>query len=277
MGRKKEPKGWVFDEELDMEPDAEPDVEADNVPESGRPRPGAVLSAERVLCPVCGDTATPAGSDVAYARCAGCGSWLHSVSFRGQGGVRGHARPRTFSLPNPLERRELRRRAVEVMRGFFGIRKGRRAALNAFGLDVLELGCGSGFRLQAFEDYGWTAVGTEANPAAFEHARGRSLDARNSWPHQTGFGERGFDLVLSCGNFGHLPEPRATVEKARSVLKADGLVCVAREPLAFKGTPPEGSAPVVYAADALKRLFTDGLFSLVSEAAGDGLGTFWFR
>ena len=149
MGRKKGPKGWVFEEELDVEPD--------DALESGRPRPGAVLSAERLLCPVCGDTATPAGQDAAYARCSGCGSWLHSASFRGQGGVRGHARPRAFSLPHPLERRELRRHAVEVMRGFFGIRKGRRAALNAFGLDVLELGCGPGVRLQAFEDYGWTA------------------------------------------------------------------------------------------------------------------------
>ena len=88
------------------------------------------------------------------------------------------------------------------------------------------------------------AVGTEANPAAFEHARGRSLDARNSWLHQTGFGERRFDLVFSCGNFGHLPEPRATVEKARSVLKPDGLVCVAREPLAAEDAPPQGTAPV---------------------------------
>jgi SAM-dependent methyltransferase len=163
------------------------------------------------------------------------------------------------------------------MRGFFGIRKGRRAALNAFGLDVMELGCGPGFRLQAFEDYGWTAVGTEANPAAFEHARKRSLNARNSWPHQTGFGERGFDLVFSCGNFGHLPDPRATVEKVRGVLKPDGLVCVAREPLVAEGAPPQGAAPVVYAAEALKRLFTGRGFALASEKAGDGRGTFWFR
>ena len=269
MSREKEPKGWVFEEELDVEPD--------ETPESGRPRPGAVLSAERLLCPVCGDTATPAGQDAAYVRCSGCGSWLHSASFRGQGGVRGHARPRAFSLPNPLERRELRRHAVEVMRGFFEVRKGRRAALNAFGLDVLELGCGPGFRLQAFEDYGWTAVGTEANPAAFEHARKCSLDARNSWPHQTGFGERRFDLIFSCGKFGHLPDPRATVEKVCGVLKPDGLVCVAREPLAPEDGPPQGLSPVVYAADALKRLFTDRLFSLVSEEASDDRGTFWFR
>lgn len=121
------------------------------------------------------------------------------------------------------------------------------------------------------------AAPSEANQAAFEHARKRSLDARNSWPHQTGFGERRFDLVFSCGNFGHLPEPGATVEKARSVLKPDGLVCVAREPLAAERTSPQDAAPVVYAADALKRLFTDRLFSFVSEEGGDGRGTFWFR
>jgi SAM-dependent methyltransferase len=266
---KQEPKGWVFEEELDVEPE--------DTLESGRPQPEAMSSAERLLCPVCGDTTTPASPDVAYARCSGCGSWLCSASFGGRGGVRGNARPRAFSLPNPLERRELRRHVVDVMRGFFGIRKGRRAALNAFGLDVLELGCGPGFRLQTFEDYGWTAVGTEANPAAFEHARGRSLDARNSWPHQTGFGERGFDLVFSCGNFGHLPELLATVEKVRGVLKPDGLVCVAREPLASEKEPPEGSAPIVYSADALKRLFTDRLFSLVSEEIDDCGGMFWFK
>ncbi len=61
------------------------------------------------------------------------------------------------------------------------------------------------------------------------------------------------------------------------MLKPDGLVCVAREPLAPEGGSLQGSAPVVYATGALKRLFADRGFSLVSEDASDDRGTLWFK
>ena len=62
-----------------------------------------------------------------------------------------------------------------------------------------------------------------------------------------------------------------TVPSQRLPQSAADRTFVVSEPM------PQGTAPVVYSADALRQLFSDRLFSLVSEKAGDGGGTFWFR
>ena len=69
----------------------------------------------------------------------------------------------------------------------------------------------------------------------------------------------------------------ARARRMRSVLKPDGLVCVAREPLAPAADPPKGTAPLVHTPESLKRLFAWGASALVSEEGEGGLGAFWFR
>jgi len=138
--------------------------------------------------------------------------------------------------------------------------------------------CGLGFRLRAFQSYGWPVAGTETSPTAFEYARRQSLDVKHGWFSEGGFGSARFDLILFCGSFGGLPDPRGAVERLWSLLRPGGLVCVMDEPLAQKGEADLSKAGLfLYTAGSLKRLFCEKRFSFASEEIGEGAGTFWFK
>ena len=130
-----------------------------------------------IRCPVCGQSGEPDG-DAGRARCGTCGTVFprERPALGEVARARDSLFSRAFALPNSEERREARTLAGEVMRGFFQIRKGMPAALNAFGKNVLEVNCGLGFRLRAFQSYGWTVAGTETSATAYEYARRQSLD-----------------------------------------------------------------------------------------------------
>jgi SAM-dependent methyltransferase len=185
---------------------------------------------------------------------------------------------RAFALPNSEERREARGLAGEVMRGFFRIRTGRPAALNAFGKRVLEVNCGLGFRLRAFQGYGWGVAGTETSATAYEYARRQSLDVTHGWLADGRFGRTRFDLVLFCASFGEMDDPHRTVTQLRELVVEHGLVCVLGEPLADEEAPPDdGSRLFLHTASSVKRAFTRNKFKRVSEDVGNGVGTFWFE
>jgi hypothetical protein len=260
-------------------------------PEASDPPPEAKAPAARarVRCPVCDGSGreAPAGADPGYVRCEGCGTWfLKKRPSLGQlASDRDGAFENAFALPHHELKRRSHDEALEVMRGFFGIRRKKPVALNAFGKKVLVVECDLGFRLRAFESYGWMASGTETAPTAFEYARRQSLDVKQGWPWHVAFAESGFDLTLFCGNFGSVPDPLASIEKLHDLLKLPegndpgGLVCVLREPLA----PADPNARVEctglfrYTAGSLKRLFCDNRFFFVSEEIAEGTGTFWFQ
>ena len=269
--RRKPPVSAVFSDEPERR-----EVEAPKG-KKARAEPKRAL----VGCPACGGSGTRRrGSE--WASCKGCGALFRKERpSSGQvAKMREKLFDRAFALPNHEERRQARALAGEAMRGFFGIRTGKPAALNAFGKHVLEVNCGLGFRLRAFQDYGWTAAGTETSATAFEYARRQSLDVRHGWLDEGRFGTTRFDLVLFCATFGKIPDPRKAVEKLRELLTPDGLICVLREPLAFKGAkPPEDPGRLcLHSADSLKRAFCQGSFSFVSEEVHDDeTGTFWFR
>ena len=257
--------------------------EEPKAPDEGAGKPKkkrARRSRSGVRCPVCGRSGERTGT-AGRARCGTCGTVFPAE--RPALGEVAKARDRRFSrafaLPNYEERRQARALAGEAMRGFFEIRAGKPAALNAFGKNVLEVNCGLGFRLRAFQSYGWWAAGTETSATAYEYARRQSLDVKHGWLDEGSFGRTGFDLALFCASFGELPDPRKAVGKLREVLRPDGLVCVLREPLTEKGgeLPDGDSRLLLYTADSLKRAFCRDGFSFVSEKLGEGTGTFWFK
>jgi SAM-dependent methyltransferase len=233
-----------------------------------------------IRCPVCGRSGEPDG-DAGRARCGTCGVVFYRV--RPALGEVAKARDalfsRAFALPNFEERREARALAGEVMRGFFQIRKGKPAALNAFGLHVLEVNCGLGFRLRAFQSYGWAITGTETSATAYEYARRQSLEVTHGWLAEGRFGRTRFDLVLFCASFGEMDDPHGTAKRLRDLMAPGGLVCVLREPLADEGAGEAagGSRLFLHTAGSLKRAFTRNGFTAVSEEAADGAGTFWFK
>ena len=255
------------------------------------PPPEAKASAARarVRCPVCGGPGreAPAGADPGYVRCEGCGTWfLKKRPSLGQlASDRDGAFENAFALPHHELKRRSHEEALDAMRGFFLVRKKKPVALNAFGKKVIVVECDLGFRLRAFESYGWTASGTETAPTAFEYARRQSLDVKQGWPWHVAFAESGFDLMLFSGNFGSVPDPFASIEKLHGLLKLPerggqgGLVCVLREPLAPDDPNDSVECPGLfrYTAASLKRLFCDNRFSFVSEEIEASAGSFWFQ
>ena len=268
--------------------------------ETGDAAPSLVVPCR---CPVCDRPGEETGG--AFARCGGCGTLFRRE--RPSLGQVAKARDmrflRAFALPNHEERREAKALAGEAMRGFFKLRTGKPVALNAFGKSVLEVNCGLGMRLRAFQDYGWTAAGTETSATAYEYARRQALDVRHGWLDQASFpacaaarrdaagrGKTRFDLALFCGSLGELPATAEAVGKLHDLMTPDGLVCVLREPLApdrrapDRGLAVEGAAPpadesrlVLYTPDSLRQVLCADRFSFESEEVERGIGTFWFR
>ena len=231
-------------------------------------------------CPACGGAGMRSGAP-GRARCRACGvlfprkmpTLLELMKTR-EARFTGHSR---WSYLDDKGRAEAH--AEEAMRGFFRIRTGKPAALNAFGRCVLEVNCGYGNMLGAFKRYGWTVAGTETNPAALNRAHQDLLDVKRERFVAARFGRTRFDLVVFRASFGEIADLHKAVEKLHDVLKPDGLVCVLRESLAGEGAEPPADAArlFLHTAESLKRVFTRNGFTAVSEEVADGVGTFWFK
>jgi SAM-dependent methyltransferase len=232
-----------------------------------------------VRCPVCGRSGESTG-DTGRVRCGTCGAAFPRTrpALGEVAKARDKRFSRAFALPNSEERREARALAGEAMRGFFQVLKGKPAALNAFGKNVLEVNCGLGFRLRAFQSYGWGTTGTETSATAYEYARLQSLEVTHGWLGEGRFGTIRFDLALFCASFGEMDSPHKIVKQLRGLLVDHGLVCVLREPLVGEdASPSDDSRLFVHTPESIKRVFTNNKFTLVSEESAEGIGTFWFK
>ncbi len=284
-------------EERDKEHDSnpQPPTEEEKVrdPEPEPPKPPTKAKSARksdespsagLECPACGGS----GRRRRSSRTIRCGT-CHTVFREGYEGTSRAAEIRetlfagAYGGANNEERRDAKALAREAMRGFFTITRAKPAALNAFGKNVLEVDCGFGFRLRAFQDYGWTVTGTETSATACEYARRLSVDVRSGSlggiVGDGGFGRTRFDLALFCGSFGRVGAPHAAVEGLHDVMSPGGIVCVLREPVASRGVKltDKSDRLILYAAEPLRRVFCEHRFSFVSEEIGEGKGTFWFR
>lgn len=131
-----------------------------------------------------------------------------------------------FALPHHKERAEAKKRALEVMKGYFRIRSNKAAPLNAFGKTLLEIGCGLGFGLRVYQDYGWYVFGTEISPTAYEYSRQQMLEVKHGAFPEVGFGNTKFDLVVLPEGLGDFADPNALTEGIKAVLAPSGLVCI---------------------------------------------------
>jgi SAM-dependent methyltransferase len=285
------------DKERDKEHDPKPQLPAEEEgvrdPEPQIPKPPAKTKREKksdepsragLECPACGGD----GRRRRSSRTVRCGT-CHTVFREGLDGTGRAAEIRealfagVYGGANHEERHDAKALAREAMRGFFTITRAKPAALNAFGKNVLEVDCGFGFRLRAFQDYGWTVMGTETSATACEYARRQSVDVRSGSlggiVGDGGFGRTKFDLVFFCGSFGRVGAPHAAVAGLHDVMSPGGIVCVLREPMASRRVKlTDGSDRLIlYAAEPLRRVFCEHRFSFVSEEVGEGKGTFWFK
>jgi SAM-dependent methyltransferase len=133
------------------------------------------------------------------------------------------------------------------------------------GLDVLEIGCGSGFLLDEFQRRGARCVGVDLAAPAVAYARetlGLNV-RRGDFRDAMADGHR-HDLILLSHVFEHLPDPRAALAQLQGALRPAGVLFVEipREDLAVFELKAArdyrycSSHLFFYGPDAFRRLVT---------------------
>lgn len=88
----------------------------------------------------------------------------------------------------------------------------------------LDVGCSTGFVVEAARDAGWDALGIDLNPSAIEFGRARGLNLRVAALEDEAFAPGAFDAVSLFDVLEHLPEPRAIAARASELLAPGGIL-----------------------------------------------------
>jgi 2-polyprenyl-3-methyl-5-hydroxy-6-metoxy-1,4-benzoquinol methylase len=88
----------------------------------------------------------------------------------------------------------------------------------------LDVGCSTGFVVEAARDAGWDAVGIDLNPSAVEFGQTRGLDLRPVALEDAGFAPASFDAVSLFDVLEHLLDPVAILSACARLLKPGGIV-----------------------------------------------------
>jgi 2-polyprenyl-3-methyl-5-hydroxy-6-metoxy-1,4-benzoquinol methylase len=88
----------------------------------------------------------------------------------------------------------------------------------------LDVGCSTGFVVEAARDKGWEAIGIDLNPSAIEFGRSRGLDLRTLALEDAGFAPRTFDAVSLFDVLEHLLDPRRTLSACADLLAPGGIL-----------------------------------------------------
>jgi CMP-N-acetylneuraminic acid synthetase/SAM-dependent methyltransferase len=88
----------------------------------------------------------------------------------------------------------------------------------------LDVGCSTGFVVEAAKNAGWEATGIDLNPSAIEYGRSRGLDLRTVALESAGFAPGSFDAVGLFDVVEHLLDPGRTVNAAVDLLAPAGIL-----------------------------------------------------
>jgi 2-polyprenyl-3-methyl-5-hydroxy-6-metoxy-1,4-benzoquinol methylase len=88
----------------------------------------------------------------------------------------------------------------------------------------LDVGCSTGFVVEAARDAGWRASGVDLNPSAIEFGRTRGLDVRTAALEDAGFEPGSFDAVSLFDVLEHLLDPLRTLRACVRLLAPGGIV-----------------------------------------------------
>jgi 2-polyprenyl-3-methyl-5-hydroxy-6-metoxy-1,4-benzoquinol methylase len=88
----------------------------------------------------------------------------------------------------------------------------------------LDVGCSTGFVVEAARDAGWNAVGIDLNPSAIEFGRSRGLDVRAVALEDVAFEPESFDAVSLFDVLEHLLDPGRTLRACTRLLRPGGIV-----------------------------------------------------
>ncbi len=90
---------------------------------------------------------------------------------------------------------------------------------------ILDVGCGDGFHLDLFRDYGqsgWKLEGLDRDERAVAAARKRGLEVHHGSLEESSFPVSSFDLILLVMTVEHLSDPVRTLRQTWNLLKPGG-------------------------------------------------------
>ena len=88
----------------------------------------------------------------------------------------------------------------------------------------LDVGCSTGFVVEAAQAAGWRAAGIDLNPSAVEFGRGRGLNVRVAALEDAGFAPVSLDAVSLFDVLEHLPNPTTTLRLCMQLLRPGGIL-----------------------------------------------------
>ena len=88
----------------------------------------------------------------------------------------------------------------------------------------LDVGCSTGFVVEAARDKGWKAIGIDLNPSAIDYGRTRGLDLRTVALEEAAFAPGTFDAVSLFDVLEHLLDPRRTLRACADLLAPGGIL-----------------------------------------------------
>lgn len=90
----------------------------------------------------------------------------------------------------------------------------------------LDIGCGDSINLRILRDYNWDTYGIEISEEAVKDAQAKNLQVARSTLEDYSPGIK-FDAIRLWHVLEHLPDPHASMEKLRSLLREKGIVYIA--------------------------------------------------
>ncbi len=93
-------------------------------------------------------------------------------------------------------------------------------------INFLDIGCSTGFVVEAAKEHKWRAIGIDLNPSAIEFGKSRGLDLYNCALED--FDPKGvkFDAIALFDVLEHLANPSEILKQVITLLKDDGLVFI---------------------------------------------------
>lgn len=100
---------------------------------------------------------------------------------------------------------------------------------------LLEIGCGGGDNLKAFQEMGWAVEGVDFDPKAVGSAREKGLLVRQGSMEEQNYLNDSFDAVILSHLIEHIHDPLHLLQECRRILKLGGKLVVVTPNVASLG------------------------------------------
>lgn len=100
----------------------------------------------------------------------------------------------------------------------------RLASLFPQGSKILDIGCGGGWKLDLYKEFGWETYGFDISSEAVETARAKGHNVITERVEHLFYSDNYFDAIQISHVIEHLPNPVFTIKKAFSLLKEEGML-----------------------------------------------------